>query len=250
MSAYEDNVHSFTKYLFNNPAGNWSQNTWNVLPAVLTTWSNLFSSAGNQSTYDLYLAQAKEYIDTAEKNARLIRQKGAQELRNIEYKHKIEKGMDTVKAAGAGLNMSGSTLEALVQKEKVRKMDEQTVRANYENQAMITLANGYASAASTYGTLSAKAKADKYNVFASILKGVERYVVSSVEDAKVATKNRIREEQNEKMINYMKGFYGQTQPESQSAKLAPIGKVYTPEEINVLNSSSNSTGQTFNEWGG
>ena len=248
MSAYEDNVHSFTKYLFNNPTGNWSQNTWNVLPAVLTTWSNLFGSAGNQSTYDLYLAQAKEYIDTAEKNAALIKRKGAQELRNLEYKHKLEKGMDTVKAAGAGLNMSGSTLDVMVQKEKVRKMDEQTVRANYENQAMITLANGYASAASTYGTLHAKAKADKYNVFASILKGVERYVVSSVEDAKVATKNRIQEEQNTKLVENLKTVYGQSTKPSESASLVPEPYRFLTNS-NVLNSSSNSAGQLYNEWG-
>ena len=37
---------SFGNYLLHNLFGNWNAGTWNVLPAVLTTWSNLLNTQG------------------------------------------------------------------------------------------------------------------------------------------------------------------------------------------------------------
>lgn len=184
--------NSFIKYLFTNPVGNTKANTWNVLPAVLTTWSNLLANKGNKTSYELYREQARNYIDTAKKNAELIENQGEIALRNLRYKNKLERGNDVVRVAAGNGNMSGSNLDLLVRKERIRKMNEQTINANFTNQAMMELSNGYRNAAHTYGTLAAKAGADKYSAIASFLKGIETYVGLQVRDAKIesATKNQ------------------------------------------------------------
>ena len=179
-------VGAFLNYLGHNVMGNWNSGTWNVLPAVLTTWSNLIGTRSHKSEYELYKEQARNYIDTARSNAELIRSKGEIALRNLVYKDKLERGRDVATLGAAGGNLSGSALDVLVQKEKVRKMDEQTLKANYSNQAMMEIVNGYRQAGNTYGVLAAKADADKWGVWASILKGVEAYVGLSVRDAKDA----------------------------------------------------------------
>jgi hypothetical protein len=250
MVAYEGNVHSFTSYLFNNPMGNWSQGTWNVLPAVLTTWANLVESSGNKTQYELYKQQARDYINTAEMNADLIRKEGAIALRNLEYRNKIDRGADIVKVAAAGGNMSGSNLDVMIQKEKVRKMDEQTIRANYANQALTAIYNGYNQAANTYGVLSAEATKNKYSALASILKGVQRYVTSSVEDSKVATQNRVLKEQNEALRAALLVEYGRDastgQPvyQKEKVKMAPVGHkntgtLFDTGNNTVINDASN-----------
>lgn len=229
MVAYEGKIHSLTSYLFDNPMGNWNQGTWNVLPAVLTTWANLVESGSNKTQYELYKQQARDYINTAEMNADLIRKEGAIALRNLEYKNKIDRGADIVKVAAAGGNMSGSNLDVVIQKEKVRKMDEQTIRANYANQALTAIYNGYNQAANTYGVLSAEATKNKHSAWASILKGVQRYITSSVEDSKVATQNRVLKEQNEALRTALYLEYGRDvktgQPLNSKEKttMAPTG---------------------------
>lgn len=178
-------VASVTKYLFNNPMGNWNAGTWNVLPAVLTTWSNLLAVKGHESEYALYREQAKNYKETARMNAELIKSQGEIALRNLVYKDKLERGADVARLGATGGNLSGTNLDVLVQKEKVRKMDEQTLRANYAQQAMLEVYNGYTQAANVYGTMAAKAQGDKYGVWASVFKGLETYVGLSMRDAKV-----------------------------------------------------------------
>lgn len=173
------------KYLFNNPMGNWNAGTWNVLPAVLTTWSNLLAVKGHESEYALYREQAKNYKETARMNAELIKSQGEIALRNLVYKDKLERGADVARLGATGGNLSGTNLDVLVQKEKVRKMDEQTLRANYAQQAMLEVYNGYTQAANVYGTMAAKAQGDKYGVWASVFKGLETYVGLSMRDAKV-----------------------------------------------------------------
>lgn len=178
-------VASVTKYLLGNLMGNWNAGTWNVLPAVLTTWANLIGTKSNKSEYALYREQAKNYKETAQMNAELIRNQGEIALRNLVYKDKLERGADVARLGATGGNLSGTNLDVLVQKEKVRKMDEQTLRANYAQQAMMELYNGYGKAASVYGTLAAKANSDKYGVWASLFKGLEVYTQLSMRDAKV-----------------------------------------------------------------
>lgn len=173
------------KYLFHNPMGNWNAGTWNVLPAVLTTWSNLLAVRGHKSEYALYREQAKAYKETAQMNADMIKSQGEIALRNLVYKDKLEKGADVARLGATGGNLSGTNLDVLVQKEKVRKMDEQTLRANYAQQAMMEVYNGYTQAANVYGTAAAKAQGDKYGVWASVFKGLETYMGLSMRDAKV-----------------------------------------------------------------
>lgn len=167
-----DNIYSHSK---NNPMGSTTMKTWNVLPAVLATWSNLLVNKGNESSYALYRQQALEFIHNAEENAELIKSRGEIELRNLVYKHKLEQGEDVAKLGARGGNLSGSNLDVLVQKEKIRKMDEQTVRAGTGVAAMQELVNGYRQAYSTYGTLRAHATSNKYAAWASIFKGIETY---------------------------------------------------------------------------
>lgn len=178
-------VASVMKYLFHNPMGNWNAGTWNVLPAVLTTWSNLLAIRGHKSEYALYREQAKAYKETAQMNADMIKSQGEIALRNLVYKDKLEKGADVARLGATGGNLSGTNLDVLVQKEKVRKMDEQTLRANYAQQAMMEVYNGYTQAANVYGTAAAKAQGDKYGVWASVFKGLETYMGLSMRDAKV-----------------------------------------------------------------
>lgn len=191
-----------THYEATNLMGNWNAGTWNVLPAVLTAWSNLLQLGPNRDSYSLYKQQAREYVRTAKENAQLIENQRDIALRNLRYKNKLMQGDDIVRAAASNLNMSGSTLDLLVRKEKIRKMNEQTLNANYTNQAMLEMANGYRQAASAYGSLAAKAGADKWAAWASILKGVETYVSLQVRDAKVksavdAGHQRVRDYQEE-----------------------------------------------------
>lgn len=181
----ETPINSLATYLGNNIAGNWNANTWNVLPAVLTTWSNLLAGQGNKTAYELYKEQAREYVNTAKMNAEDIKRQGEIALRNVRYANKLEQGNDVLRIAAGNGHLSGSNLDVLVRKEKIRKMNETTIRANYANQAMKELVNGYRQAGNTYLTLAGKAKADKYTALASILKGVETYVGLSVRDAKV-----------------------------------------------------------------
>lgn len=178
-------VNSFTKQIVHNPMGHWGSGTWNVLPAVLTTWSNLLGGQGSKTSYQLYKEQAKDYVSTAKQNAELIRSKGEIALRNLVYKNKLERGNDVLRIAASNANLSGSNLDMLVRKERIRKMNETTLKANYSNQIMMEMVNGYRQAGQTYLTLSGKAQGDKYSALAAILKGVETYVGLTVRDAKV-----------------------------------------------------------------
>lgn len=179
-------VRSFLfSYLPNNIMGNWNAGTANVLPALLTTWSNLIANTGNKTQYELYKEQAKAYVDAAKDNAQLIKNQGEIALRNLKYKHTLEQGSDVVKAAVSGGGLGGSKIDVILRKEKIRKMDEATLKANYTNQAMLEIVNGYRNAGHVYGTMAQKAQADKWSVLASVLKGVETYVGLSVRDAKI-----------------------------------------------------------------
>lgn len=183
MVATNHKVASVTKYLFHNPMGNWNAGTWNVLPAVLTTWANLIGAKTPDSEYALYREQAKNYKETARMNAELIKSKGEIALRNLVYRDKLEKGADVSRLGATGGNLSGTNLDVLVQKEKVRKMDEQTLKADFAHQAMMELYNGYGRAADVYGTMAAKATGDKYNVLGALFKGLEVYTQLSMRDA-------------------------------------------------------------------
>ena len=186
-------VNNFGQYLFGNLMGSNQASTWNVLPAVLTTWSNLLANQGNKTQYELYKEQAKSYIDTARQNADLIKQQGEIALRNLRQKHTLQRGNDIVRIAASGGNMSGSNLDVALRKEKIRKMDEAALRGNYGNQVMMEMVNGYRQAGNIYGTLRAKASADKWAPLVAILKGVETYVGLQVRDAKVIEHARTKQ---------------------------------------------------------
>lgn len=206
-------VDSFLTYLFRNPVGSNQLGTANVLPGVLTTFSNLLGIYGNETQYSLYKQQGQQYITAAKENAELIKQQGEIALRNLEYKNKLGRGQDVVAVAARGGNMSGSNLDVMVQQEKVRKMNENVLKGNYANQAMLELSNGYRQAASVYGQLRAKASSDKWATWASIFKGVEVYIDSAVKDAKVSAQiqqysNKL-DDLNDISIKYLKRRYGQ-----------------------------------------
>lgn len=223
---------SFSNYLTHNLFGNSKAGTWNVLPAVLSTWSNLLSTKSSETSYELYRQQARSYIDTAQSNAELIKNQGAIALRNLQYKNKLERGNDIVRVAAGNGKLSGSNLDVLVRKEKIRKMNEQTLNANYTIQAMLELTNGYKKAANEYGALAAKAGADKYAALASILKGVETYMGLTVRDAKVQSKVTNAKEQTDFKVDAEKDNidyeYGTGK---YSRALSGDGKDYSNEAI-------------------
>lgn len=228
--------NNLLKYIGNNNwFGNTQAGTWNVLPAVLTTWSNLFSTQGNQTQYELYKEQAREYQEQAKLNAELIRNKGEIALRNLVIKDKKERGRDVALVGAKAGNMSGSNLDVIIEKEKMRKMDEVTVKADYTNQAMLELLNGYKQAASTYGVMRAKANADKTSAFASILKGLEVYTTLQVRDAKVdsqAKSNRaIQDYVTQAHIEWLERHYeNDTRPQLRGK--ATIGEVTDAVSLN------------------
>lgn len=182
-----DTILKPLSYLKNNIPGNTSAGTWNILPAVLSTWSNLIQLQNQTSgdMYEQYRQQAKSYVDAAKKNAQLIENQGKIALRNMEYKEKLERSNDVLRVAASNLNMGGTYLDVVVRKEKIRKMNEMALRANYTNQAMMELDNGYRQAAQAYGTMYQNARSVKWGVLNSILKGIETYTGLTARDANV-----------------------------------------------------------------
>lgn len=159
--------------------------TNNFLPAALKTLSGILGTTASQSQYDLYKQQAQEYVNAARENAQIIKEEGAIALRNLQYRNKLERGIDVATVGAKGGNMSGSNLDVVLQKEKVRRMNEAVVHGDTINKSMIEMANGYRKAASAYGTLAAKADADKWNIWNSVLSGVSMYVGLTVDDRKM-----------------------------------------------------------------
>lgn len=230
---------SFGNYLLHNLFGNWNAGTWNVLPAVLTTWSNLLNVQGNKTSYELYKEQARNYIDTAEKNAKLIEDQGAIALRNLQYKNKLQRGNDVLRIAASGGNMSGTNLDIVARKEKIRAMNEMALKGNYQNQIMMELSNGYRKAAMTYGELAAKAGADKVGALASILKGLEVYVGLSVRDAKVQSEKTAQKDvidyDKQAAFDYLDYRYSKGQYE----KKTRMSGDYVERDMNPLNTENN-----------
>ena len=201
----------FFKYTKNNLMGNTQAGTWNVLPAVLSTWSNLIQLHNQVSndTFTLYKQQAHSYIENARKNAELIEKQGAIALRRLDYKAKLERANDVLRVAASNSNIGGTHLDVIVRKEKIRKMDEMALRANYTNQAMMELDNGYRQAAQVYGTVYQNARNVKYGVLNSILKGIEAYTGLTVRDAKVAQSKDLQREylQTQKNVDAAQDAY-------------------------------------------
>ena len=240
---------SFGNYLLHNLFGNWNAGTWNVLPAVLTTWSNLISNGPNKTSYELYKEQARTYKETAEKNAKLIESQGAIALRNLQYQSKLQRGNDVLRIAASGSNMSGSNLDVVVRKEKIRAMNEMALRANYQNQILMELQNGYNKAAMTYGELAAKAEGDKKSPWLAILKGIETYVGLSVQDGKQASQLSNYAKQNEALHQaQMKHttYEYEGSPKVKKGTLSGDGKSYdnssvlNPTKLALISDSDNT----------
>lgn len=186
--------------------------TSKVLPAFLTAYANLLSTQPSETEYELYKQQAAMYISTAKDNAALIEQQGRIHLRNLMYKNKLERGEDIANIGAKGGNMSGSNLDVVMQKDKVRMMDEMTVITDYTTRAMQERVNGYRQAAGVYGTMYAKASASKTGIVASLLKGLQTYVGLSARDAKVIKDNdnalEFENWRHDTQINSDREYYG------------------------------------------
>lgn len=200
-------------YILKNPMGNKQMGTWNVLPSVLSVWSNLLANQGNKTSYSLYKQQALDFIDNAKENAELIKKKGEIDLRNLRIKHNLEKGDDLAKLGARGGNLSGSNLDVLVQKEKIRKMDEQTLTANTAIQANQEIINGYRQAYTAYGNLRAYSVSNKWSAIASIVKGIETYVGLQARDkmtiSNLEAKRDTLNKYKEATWDYKENLYGQ-----------------------------------------
>lgn len=178
---------NLTKTIFKNPLGNNRAGTWNVLPAVLSTWSSLIQLQNQTSsdTYSLYKQQAREYIANAKRNADLVKKQEAIALRNLMYQDKVARDNDVLRVAISNSNISGTHLDVIIRKEKLRKMNEMAVRANYENQAAMEMNQGYNQAAQTYGLMYQTGRNVKWGVLDAILKGIGTYTSLTTRDAKV-----------------------------------------------------------------
>lgn len=178
---------NLTKTIFKNPLGSNKAGTWNVLPAVLSTWSNLIQLQNQTSsdTYSLYKQQAREYIANAKRNADLVKKQEAIALRNFMYQEKVARDNDVLRVAVSNSNISGTHLDVVIRKEKLRKMNEMAIRANYENQAAMERSQGYNQAAQTYGLMYQTGRNVKWGVLDAILKGIGTYTSLTTRDAKV-----------------------------------------------------------------
>ena len=192
-----DSFKNFTKTIFSNPMGNTKAGTWNVLPAVLSTWSDLIQLQNQTApdTYALYKKQAKEYIAAARRNAALIEKQEAIAIRNLQYQDKLERNNDVLRVAISNSNIGGTHLDVVVRKEKLRKMNEMAVRANYANQAAMELDMGYNRAAQVYGTLYQTGRNVKWGVLNAILKGIGTYTSLTTRDAKIEQNINLGNEQ-------------------------------------------------------
>ena len=177
-------VQSMWSYLKDNWLGHKASGTGNLLPASLTFLSNVLANQGNKSKYELYKEQAQLYLDSAKDNAELIRSQGEIALRNLEYKNALERGNDLVRVAASGAGLGGSAMDVLIRKEKIRKINETTVKAEYTNQMMLEKIHGLRQARQAYGTMASEAERDKWAIWASAIKGVETYMQLSTRDAK------------------------------------------------------------------
>ena len=198
-----DSFKNFTKTIFSNPMGNTKAGTWNVLPAVLSTWSDLIQLQNQTAPdmYTLYQKQAKEYIANARKNADMIKKQETIAIRNLQYKDKIERDNDVLRVAASNSNIGGTHLDVIVRKEKLRKMNEMAVRANYANQAAMELDMGYNKAAQVYGTLYQTGRNVKWGILNAVLKGIGTYTALTTRDAKVEQNINLGNEQlNSKKI--------------------------------------------------
>lgn len=197
-----------TSYLLkNNLQGNTVMGTGNLLPAAMTTLTNLLGNVGNKTTYELYKEQAKSYVDTARENVKILDEQEAIELRNLRYKNKILRGQDMVSVGAKGGNMTGSNLDIMIQKEKVRLMEEATVQGNYANKRLAEMHNGLTNAANTYGSMRARAGMDKWNIWGSIMKGLEVYVDQSVKDAVTIASNNAKDRNMRTEIGFQMASY-------------------------------------------
>ena len=210
-----DNILKPLSYLKSNIPGNTSAGTWNILPAVLSTWSNLIqlNNQVSDDSFALYKQQAQQYITTAKKNAQLIENQGAIALRNMQYKEKLERANDVLRVAASNSNLGGTHLDVIVRKEKIRKMNEMALRANYTNQALMELDSGYRQAAQAYGTMYQNARNIKWGVLNSVLKGIETYTGLTTRDAKVqnhlaTVKQNIDTDFNNNMVNLKYQYEG------------------------------------------
>ena len=237
-----DTIFKPLSYLGKNLPGNTQAGTWNVLPAVLSTWSNLIALNNQVSndTFALYQKQAKDYVETAKRNARLIENKGAIELRRLEYQEKLERSNDVLHVAASGSNIGGTHLDVVVRKEKIRKMDEMALRANYTIQAMMELDNSYRQAAQVYGAMYQNARNVKWGVLNAILKGFETYTSLTNRDMQVqnnlaAAKGQMVAEDTLKNAN-LDYLYNGTVPIRTNPNIATNNTVTTlPDSINLNN---------------
>ena len=183
----------------------------NLLTGSLTTLSNLLGMQGNKTQYELYKEQAREYVRAARDQADLIKKEGMIALRNMQYRNVQARGQEKLAIGAKGGQLSGTNLDVLVRQEKIRLMDETTLKANYTNQAMLELNKGYQSAASAYGAMASKAEADKAAVWAAVFKGAEAYVAGTVRDMKevssVENAFALEEYKHNKQLEYLKSFY-------------------------------------------
>lgn len=109
----------------------WGANTANALvTGILSSLATLAGALVPSRVYDLYKEQEQLYIQNADEEARRIKIKGDIELRNLEIAHALSQGKNELAAAASGTNMvtniSGSSLDLLVQNYKYNAMDERT----------------------------------------------------------------------------------------------------------------------------
>jgi len=188
-----------------------SQN--NFLDSMLETLSMTMKSTTPKSVYELYKEQEQQTIQAALINSERIKAQGEIELRNLQYKHSIQRGADVTRVAAAGGNLSGSFLDVLMQKAKFQTMDETTVSLNTSNAMSQVLRDGYLTAATYAMNAKIRAEGDKRATAGAIIAGVQKYFkndqLERIEKARQEKMNSILEYRDTAFSSLMLDKYGE-----------------------------------------
>lgn len=211
----------------------------NMMSGSLSTAWGILETSTPDSVYDLYKQQEAAVVSSATINAQRIRAKGEVELRNLEYAHAQAIGEDITKVAAGHGNLSGSTLDVLMQKEKFQMLDEATVQTNTETSAFEVMREGYMNAANYAMNAEIRAQGDAKAVAGAFVKGLGTYFSAEERDRLEATRQadltKSQDAKQRRLVESMVSDYGLGYPGDPDMQEAYIDQTKTQMDTNSVN---------------
>ena len=211
----------------------------NMMSGSLSTAWGILETSTPDSVYDLYKQQEAAVVNSATLNARRIRAKGEVELRSLEFNHAQSIGSDIVKVAAGHGNLSGSTLDVLMQKEKFQMMDEATVKTNTEVSAYEVMREGYMNAANYAMNAEIRAQGDAKAIAGAFVKGLGTYFGAEERDrleaARQSNLTTAQDKKQRRLVESMVSDYGLGYPGDPVLQEAYIDQTKTQMDTNSSN---------------